>query len=349
MNLSKHIAFLLLLLAPFAGRTQEATPQEAPPGIDVQGIVLGHLADSYEWHITTLGHREVSVPLPVIVRGSDGVWHLFSSARLREGAVYKGFSIATDGKYDGKLVEAGVRPKLDLSLTKNALALLINSAVMLLLVLPLARWYRRGRELPPRGIAGAVELVAEYINREVIEPCVGPEARRYAPLLLTMFFFILVNNLMGLIPIFPGGANVTGNIAVTLVLAVTTFLAVNLSGTKAYWKDILWPDVPMWLKVPAPLMPVIEIFGVFTKPFALMVRLFANMFAGHAVILALVCVIFTSAALGAAIQTGMSVVAVVFGVFMLCLELLVAFIQAYVFTLLSGVFIGMARVKHEHK
>ena len=149
---------------------------------------------------------------------------------------------------------------------------------------------------------------------------------------------------MGLIPIFPGGANITGNISVTLVLALFTFLMVNLFGTKEYWKDIFWPHVPTWLKVPVPLMPLVELFGVLTKPFALMIRLFANIMAGHSVILALTAIIFMTVSMGPAINGTMTFVSVIFNIFMNLLELLVAFIQAYVFTMLSAVFIGLARV-----
>ena len=173
--------------------------------------------------------------------------------------------------------------------------------------------------------------------------CVGKDYKRYSPYLLTAFFFIFINNLMGIVPFFPGGANVTGNIAVTLVLALFTFFAVNIFGNKHYWKDILWPDVPTWLKVPIPLMPVIEIIGMFTKPFSLMVRLFANILAGHFMILGVVAVIFLTAELGPAINSGLSAVAILIGVFLDILELLVAFIQAYVFTMLSSVFIGLSR------
>ena len=160
-----------------------------------------------------------------------------------------------------------------------------------------------------------------------------------------------LNNLLGIVPFFPGGANLTGNIAVTLFLAVCTFLAVNLFGNKHYYKDIFWPEVPTWLKVPVPLMPLIEIIGMFTKPFSLMVRLFANILAGHIMLLGVVAVIFITAKLGPAINGSLSVIAVLFGVLMDILELLVAFIQAYVFTMLSSVFIGLSRQEpeHEHK
>ena len=166
--------------------------------------------------------------------------------------------------------------------------------------------------------------------------------------MLTAFFFIFINNIMGLIPVFPGGGNVTGNIAVTLVMALCTFLAVNLFGTKEYWKEILWPEVPTWLKCPLPIMPAIELFGIFTKPFALMIRLFANIMAGHSIILALTSIVFVTASMGPVISGSMTFVSVLFSIFMNCVEVLVAFIQAYVFTMLSAVFIGMSRVEAHH-
>ena len=189
-------------------------------------------------------------------------------------------------------------------------------------------------------------MLITMVVDDVIKPNVGKNYKRYTPYLLTAFFFIFLNNLMGLLPIFPGGANVTGNIAVTLVLAMATFLAVNLFANGHYWKEILWPDGPIFLKFPLPIMQTIEIFGIFTKPFSLMVRLFANILAGHAMILGLVAVIFVTAKLGPVINGSMTFITLLFGVFMDCLELLVAFIQAYVFTMLSSVFIGLSRQEH---
>ena len=193
-----------------------------------------------------------------------------------------------------------------------------------------------------------MEMVVMYIEDEVIRDNVGPDYKRYSPYLLCAFFFILINNLLGLVPVFPFGANTTGNIAVTLVMALCTTIAVNVFGNKEYWKEIFWPEVPWWIKVPIPLMPVIEMFGIITKPFALTVRLFANIMAGHTIILALTCLIFVTFAMGVGIGTGMTIFSIILSVFMLCLELLVAFIQAYVFTMLSAVFIGLSRQKHEH-
>lgn len=272
------------------------------------------------------------------------------------GGSYEGFSIAPEGsKYEGKLVEyddAGneVRP-WDISITKVTLALLINSVLLLVIILSVAQWYRKHPQgsAAPGGFIGFMEMFIMMVNDDIIKSCVGPKYRKFAPYLLTAFFFIFINNLMGLIPIFPGGANVTGNIAITMVLAVCTFLAVNIFGTKAYWKDIFWPDVPWWLKVPVPMMPFIEFFGIFTKPFALMIRLFANMLAGHMAMLVLTCLIFISASMGPALNGTLTVASVLFNIFMNALELLVAFIQAYVFTMLSAVFIGLAQEEHKEK
>jgi F-type H+-transporting ATPase subunit a len=208
-----------------------------------------------------------------------------------------------------------------------------------------ARWYRKNdaADAAPGGFTGLMEMLIMMVNDELIKPSVGEkEYRKYAPYLLTAFFFIFLANLLGLVPFFPGGANVTGNIAVTMVLALFTFFAINLFGNKHYWKEILWPDVPLFLKFPIPIMQTIELFGVISKPFSLMVRLFANIMAGHMMVLGLVSVIFVTVKLGPVINGSMTVIAMLFGLVINCLELLVAFIQAYVFTMLSAVFIGMA-------
>lgn len=330
------------------------TAEEGSAGFDMDEYLYGHVRDSYEWHITTVKGRPVSIPLPVIVASKTGNgFHVFSSKRLEEGE-YEGFYIAPAGsRYENKIVERSadgseVRP-WDFSVTKNVAGLMINSALLVLIVLGTSRWYRKhdAKEEAPKGGVGLMEMVVTMIEDDVIKGSVGEDYKKYSPYLLTAFFFIFINNLMGIVPFFPGGANVTGNIAVTLVLALFTFFIVNVFGNKHYWKDILWPDVPTWLKVPVPLMPAIEVVGMFTKPFSLMVRLFANILAGHFMILGVVAVVFLTAELGAALNGGLTFVAVLLGVFMDCLELLVAFIQAYVFTMLSAVFIGLSRQKPE--
>ncbi|MBP3355681.1 MAG: F0F1 ATP synthase subunit A [Rikenellaceae bacterium] len=340
------LALWLALVPMRAG----AEPQEER--VDVKEIVLEHIGDSYDWHITRAGGRELAIHLPVIVRSRTTGWHCFSSARLHDGAEWEGLHIAAEGPYKGKIVERQADGSLlrpfDISITKTVAGLFINSAVVVALVLCTARWYRRrtARSDAPGGAVGLMEMLISSLMDDIIKPCVGPKYMRFAPYLLTAFFFIFVNNLMGLIPFFPGGANVTGNIAVALVLALATFVTVNLFGTKTYWKDIFWPDVPIWLKA-LPVMPLIEFVGIFTKPFALMIRLFANIMAGHSVILILTCIVFVTAKLGAAVNGSMTVVSVLLSIFMNCLELLVAFLQAYVFTMLSAVFIGLAQEEHE--
>lgn len=336
------------------GSVAQADGEKAKQEVDVKEIVFGHIGNSYEWHITSWGDLHITVPLPVIVYSGTTGWHAFLSSRLEEnGGEYEGLSIAPAGsRYEGKLVEhdaAGneVRP-WDFSITKVAFALIFNSLLLALIVLGVARWYKKEehRHVAPGGFVGFMEMFIMMVNDDIIKGCIGPNYKKFAPYLLTAFFFIFINNLMGLIPIFPGGANVTGNIAVTMTLAFFTFLAVNLFGKKAYWKDIFWPDVPWWLKVPIPMMPVIEFFGVFTKPFALMIRLFANMLAGHVAMLVLTSLIFISASMGPALNGSLTVASVLFNLFMNALELLVAFIQAYVFTMLSAVFIGLAQEEH---
>lgn len=345
--------FLIGLLATLPACAQEeVTPGEQKENtVDVKSIVFGHIGDSYEWHITTWDGTPITISLPVILYSSNSGWHAFLSSRLEEnGGTYEGFSIAPAGsKYEGKIVElnaAGeeVRP-WDISITKVTLSLLINSALLLIIILSVAHWYRKREQgaSAPGGFIGFMEMFIMMIHDDVIKSCVGPNYKKFAPYLLTAFFFIFINNLMGLIPFFPGGANVTGNIAITFVLALCTFLAVNIFGTKHYWKDIFWPDVPWWLKVPIPMMPFIEFFGIFTKPFALMIRLFANMLSGHMAMLVLTCLIFISASMGPALNSTLTVASVLFNIFMNALELLVAFIQAYVFTMLSAVFIGLAQ------
>ncbi|HBG58834.1 MAG TPA: ATP synthase F0 subunit A, partial [Porphyromonadaceae bacterium] len=325
-----------------------ASNTAAPKELDVKEFILEHLADTYEWQIVSDGERRLTVPLPVIVYSKNSGWHLFSSARLQHGnSSYKNFQIASGGAYKGKIVETNasgetVRP-LDLSLTKNAASLLFSSLLLMIIVMSLSRSLRKDPFKPKKGFAGMMEMFIMSVHDDVIKPSIGKDYKKYAPYLLTVFFFIFTNNLLGLIPLFPGGANVTGNIAVTLVLAVATFLIVNLTGKREYYKDILWPDVPVWLKVPIPLMPVIELVGTLTKPFALMIRLFANIMAGHSIVLGLTMLIFVTVSMGTAVNASMTVLSVIFTVFINFVELLIAYIQAYVFTLLSAVFIGQAR------
>ncbi len=336
----------LLLFASVALRADTGAEVSGDEPLDMEEYIFGHISDAYEWHIATVRGKHISIPLPCII--IDNGVHVFSSSRLAHGASYEGYCIAPKGQaHEGKIVRAsdGKRP-FDISITKNVCGLIIDSIILVVLILLCARWYRKHDVLKeaPTGLAALLEPVIMTIENDVIKDAVGPDYKRFSPYLLTAFFFILINNLMGIFPVFPGGANITGNIAVTFVLAMFTFLMVNLFGNKHYWKDILWPDVPVFLKA-IPLMPAIEILGMFTKPFSLMIRLFANMLAGHIMLLSTVALIFLTAKMGAVLNGSLSFVAVVLGIFLDCLEVLVAFIQAYVFTMLSSVFIGLA---HQH-
>ena len=345
------VALVMLVCPEISGRA--ANDVESHEEINVGEILFGHIGDSYGWHITQWNGKHVSIPLPCIVRSSTG-WHVFMSSKIEHGHEYKGLFIAEEGRYEDKIVERGadgelVRP-FDISITKNVASLMMAAVLLISLVLATTRWYHRhdASEEAPEGFAGLMEMMIMMVNDDIIKPSVGEKHyREYSPYLLTAFFFIFLCNLMGLVPFFPGGANVTGNIAVTMMMALFTFIAINVFANKHYWKEILWPDVPLFLKFPIPIMQTIELFGVISKPFSLMVRLFANIMAGHMMVLGLVSVIFVTVKLGPVINGSMTVIAMVFGLVINCLELLVAFIQAYVFTMLSAVFIGMAH-QEEH-
>jgi F-type H+-transporting ATPase subunit a len=356
MNSFRKILSILAIFVLLSGSVvlaNETVSVEKPKEkLDVKELILEHLADSYSWHITKIGNIDIAIPLPVIVYSQTTGWHVFMSSAFHEEAEHEGLIIAAEGKYKGKIVEKDatgyeVKP-FDISITKVVLSLLFNSSLLIFIILMVARSYKKDTYESKKGFVGFMEMFIMNINDDVIKPCIGKDYRKFSPYLLTVFFFIFLNNLMGIIPIFPGGANVTGNIAITFTLAICTFLIVNIFGTKEYWKEIFWPDVPVWLKVPLPLMPAIELVGVFTKPFALMIRLFANMLAGHSIILGLTCLVFVTVSLGPAMNTSMTVVSVLFTVFINLVEVLVAYIQAYVFVLLSAVFIGLARVEPHH-
>ncbi len=335
-----------LLLITFSCQGIYAAEAEAPQGeaaIDIPEIVIEHISDAYEWHVYTYKGKAVSIPLPIIVRSSGtGEWYVGTEERLpsqfffneeRHGKIYETLGDGTQ-----------VRP-LDLSITKSVAQIWIVAVILIVLFLSLAGWYKKRDEqsAAPKGFVGCMEMLVMMVNDDIVKSAIGEKRYKpYAPYLLTVFFFILTTNMLGLLPVFPGGANVTGNINITFLLALFSMLAINLFGNKEYWKDIFWPHVPLALKCPIPLLPVIELVGVFTKPFALMIRLFANMMAGHAVILSFTCVIFLGWTMGVGFGIGLNLFGVIMLLFANCLEFLVAFVQAYVFTLLSAVFIGLA-------
>ncbi len=328
------------------------------PGV----MIMEHIGDNHEWHILTIGHKHISIPLPVILY-DNGRLSIFSSSNFHHGtASYNGYKLETSGENKGKIVKvlpdgittdvATAKP-IDFSITKNVLSLFISIFLICWIFLSIARSYKKREGHAPKGLQSLLEPIILFIRDDIAMPSIGAKRyEKFMPFLLTLFFFIFINNLMGLIPFFPGGANLTGNIAVTLVLALITFFITNVTANKAYWKHIInTPGVPWWLKFPLPLMPVVEIMSLFTKPFVLMVRLFANITAGHIIVLGFISLVFIFGNMNVYLGYGVSIISVIFAVFMGLLELLVAFLQAYVFTLLSALYFGMSQVEghEEHK
>ena len=324
---------MMVALLPMPALASEGGEGEE---LDIPEIVLEHLADSYEWHIASYHGKHLSIPLPVIIRSENtGKWHFCTAHSLPEGFF---FSKEHHGKIYEKMADGTEARPLDLSITKSVMQIWIVVIVLIVVFLSCARWYKNHdvKSEAPGGFVGAMEMIVMTIHDDLIKSSIGEKHYKpYAPYLLTVFFFILTC------------ANVTGNINITFFLALCTMLAINIFANKEYWKEIFWPEVPLFLKAyPAPVMPLIELFGVFTKPFALMIRLFANMMAGHAVILSFTCVIFLGWSMGVGFGLGLNAFSIIMLLFMNALELLVAFVQAYVFTMLSAVFIGLAHKDH---
>lgn len=352
MKTKKLIVFFFFFL--IAGTTISTFGEEVEHSgeenekFEASKFILEHISDSHEWHILTKKNGEsVALHLPVIIYSKEKGLDIFSSKKLAHGHTYKGYRLEEEGELQGKIVSFNEEGHVDessipvdLSITKAVLGMLFAAIIGLLLFLSLARSYEKAGISHPKGIRSFLEPVILFIRDEIAIPNIGPHKyEKFMPYLLTVFFFILINNLMGLVPFPPPfGANVTGNIAVTMTLAVCTFLVTQFNGTKTYWRHIVAaPGVPIWL---LPIMIPVEVIGMLAKPFALMVRLFANITAGHIIVLSLVSLIFIFKSLAVA------PVSIIFVIFMDCLELLVAFLQAYVFTLLSALFIGLATTEH---
>jgi F-type H+-transporting ATPase subunit a len=328
-------------------------PEKFNPG----EMIMEHVVDNHEWHIATIGRLDICVPLPVLLV-CEGKFHAFWSFRFHtESRSFEGFTIAREGPDKGKIITlkeamTGIKGPavFDFSFTKTVLAIFFSCFLLVFIFISVANRYKAGPNQAPTGMQNLLEPVILFVRDDIAKSSIGEKKyEKYVPYLMTIFFFILLNNLLGIIPIFPGGANVTGNIAVTGVMAACTLIITSFSGNKHYWVDIVnTPGVPWWLKLPVPLMPIVEIIGIITKPFVLMVRLFANMTAGHIIILGFISIIFIFGEMSSALGIGVGIPTLAFMVFMDLLELLVAFIQAYVFTLLSALYFGLATVEPEH-
>ena len=318
------LAFFNYPASASGGEDEEFNPAE---------LINHHILDSHEWHLWD-GHYG-TIPLPIILYSSDRGIEVFSSANFRDEehnpVKYNGYKL----EHEHIIPVDDSRSVLDFSITKNVAFLFINSAVLLFVFLMVARGYKKNVGKAPSGLQSLFEPIILYVRDEVVKPNVGPKYERYLPYLLTLFFFIWFGNLLGLLP---GAANLTGNIAVTMVLALITFFITNFSGNANYWKHIFnTPGVPAALK---PIIVPVEITGVFTKPFSLMIRLFVAITAGHIVILSLISLAFIFSSFAVGIGSTLLVV------FINIIELIVATIQAYVFTMFSSLYIGLAIEEH---
>ena len=349
---SNIFAFLFLISSTIFGQTEPADSTtksaviEAHTGEeDAHGeaeafnpgkMMMEHIADEHDWHFATSGHTHYSIPLPCIVWNKGG-FNVFSSTRFKnehhEEIAYEGLKLE-----EGKIVAEDGSFVLDLSITKNVASLLISVILLLVVFFTIAKSYKERIGKAPSGLQSAFEPIIIFIRDEVARTNIGEKHyRRFMPYLLTVFFFILFNNMLGLLP---GSANVTGNIAITLVLAVIAFFVTNLSAKSTYWGHIFaMPGVPKWLLI---LLTPVEIIGIFMKPISLMIRLFANITAGHLILLSLIALIFIFKSIGVA------AIAVPFSVFMNLIEILVAFLQAYIFTVLVSTYIGAAVEEAHH-
>lgn len=314
---------------------------------DANEVIFEHVLDAHEFHFLSYkdaeGHEHhATIPLPVILYSPQKGLSAFMSSKFHHGEhEVDGYKLVGN-----KIVPVDPSVKVyDISLTRNVVQMMIALIILVVILLSVAKKYSQGigTKKAPTGMQNAIEPVITFVRDEVAKPNLGHDYMKFLPYLLTIFFFILINNIFGLIP---GSANVTGNIAFTAVLGVISFIVISVNGNSHYWGHIFNPPVPGGIK---PILVLVEVLGVFTKPFALIIRLFANMLAGHIIIICLISLIFIFGGLSAAIGWGFSPISIAFSVFIYLIEILVAFIQAFIFTNLTAVFIGQAiEDVHDH-
>lgn len=357
--------YLLLLSAVFfisaSLFAREGKSENEEKAFDAGKLIIGHVMDSHEWHVA--GH--VAIPLPIIIyseekgfdfflsnKEEEHIYHGKQDYKIEGGKIVAVHPVKSSDQFhrvkDEKIDEEATAKLWDFSITKNTATLFITALILLLVFISVAKSYSRRTGQAPKGLQSAMETIIIFVRDDVVKPSIGEKHyKKFLPYLLTLFFFIWTSNLLGLIPIPPGGANLTGNIAVTMTLACFTFIISLAVSKKHYWRHVFaMPGVPLWV---LPLITFIEILGVFLKPFVLMIRIFANILAGHIIILSFVSLIFIFGAINVYIGWGVSIFSLAFSVFMTLLELLVALLQAYVFTLLSSIYIGAAlEESHPH-
>jgi F-type H+-transporting ATPase subunit a len=323
------------------GANDHVEGQDEEHRFDAAEVIMEHIKDGHEFHFATIGDAHVTIPLPVIIYSPQRGLDAFMSSKFHHGHdAYKGYKLE-----HGKIVAVDANGRVDesiavydLSLTRNVVQMAIALALLVWIMVGIAKRYQKGHgtRTAPTGLQNAIEPVITFVRDEVAKPNLGHKYEKYLPYLLTVFFFILINNLFGLLP---GSANVTGNVAFTAVMGLISFIVILFSSNKHYWGHIINPPVPMGVK---PILIPVEILGIFTKPFALIVRLFANMVAGHIIILSFISLIFIFGTMNKGIGWGFAPVSILFTVFIYLIEILVAFIQAFIFTNLTAVFIGQA-------
>lgn len=352
--------FSLFLLSPVLAEEAEkqetvtAEGQQEPDGAEPKEekfnagkMIVEHITDAHDWHLWGEGESTVAIPLPVILYTDKGL-DVFMSSNFHHGhekvegkytyALEEGKVVAVNA--DGTVNEEANAHIYDFSITKNVASLMFSACLLLFVFLSMANAYKRNPNKAPKGLQSFMEPIILFVRDDIAKQNIGPKYERYMPYLLTVFFFIWFNNLLGLVPFAPGGANLTGNITVTMFLALLTFIIILFSSNRHYWHHIFaMPGVPLPILF---ILTPIEILGVFLRPFVLMIRLFANITAGHIIALSFFCLIFIFGEMHAGAGLGAGLLAVAFNTFMGVMELLVALIQAYVFTLLSAMYFGSA-------
>jgi len=343
--------FLLFSSSVFA-QEENAHSENSEKGkkFNAGELIMEHIADAHDWHILDWAGHPVSLPLPVIIYDTERGVSVFSSSKFEHGhASYQGYKLEhqhiVSVNEDGEIDKRATANIWDFSITKNTASLFFSLLLMLWIFISVARTYTRNPGVPPKGLQSLLEPIIIFVRDDIAMASIGKKKyKRYLPFILTIFFFIWINNLLGLIPFIPGGANLTGNIAITMTLAIFTFLITTFSGNKHYWRHVFaMPGVPIGVLF---ILTPIEIMGVFLKPFVLMIRLFANITAGHIIALSFFSLIFIFGEMHVGAGFAVSILSIAFTVFMTMLELLVAFLQAYVFALLSAIYFGMATEDH---
>lgn len=355
----RKVFLIMLLLLPAISaicaseeEAVEVADSSSESKFNTVDFLFEHVNDSYEWHFFTTRKFHCAIPLPVILHSSEKGWVCFLSSKLRGNDPNFPFMIQKGGRYDGKVVEKLnngeiVRP-FDISMTKTVTGVILLCTALSILIIYASRKTSKDPYKTPKGLQNLIEPVVLFVRDDIAKPFVGEKYAKYLPYLLTLFCFVLVANLLGLV--LPLGLNITGNIAITFVLALFTYIITTFTANKHYWAGVFNPEVPIFMKCPIPIMQFVEFVGTLIKPVVLMIRLFANMFSGHIIVAALVALIYIIAQLvNVWAAAGTSLVSIFFSAFMVLIDLLVSFIQAYIFTLLSALYFGMANEKEEAK